>query len=175
LIAAAALLARAGPTAAVCMGAPNASAADYLRDEQLHRALRTEMNVPVPIGPVRVMIFAAGGHLATTRISVIAVRGAGGQWNTDAEGRDQVWIEGAPPHDWAPIRSALPLDTGRQVDAFSTTLDCDASGWLQKDRRRAATRSISKDDRRHDADVYPSCGRDGTGPNQNCSRNLSRS
>ncbi|WP_143051859.1 hypothetical protein [Sphingomonas palmae] len=76
----AALLALTGPAAAVCKGAPQAPAADYLADENAHRALRDEMGVPMPTAPEHITIYAEGGHLETTRISIVATRAPDGRW-----------------------------------------------------------------------------------------------
>jgi hypothetical protein len=76
LIAAAALLALAGPAAAaVCRGAPPAPAAEYLADETAHRALRAELGIPMPTDPEHITIYTMGGHVGVTvQTSIVATR-----------------------------------------------------------------------------------------------------
>lgn len=133
MIAAAALLALAGPSAATCAGAPRGSANDYLADEAAHRALRAEMAVPMPTDPIHVTIYAAGGHLATTRISIVATRGPDGEWRSDAVGRSKIWVENAQASDMPRVARTLPAADGAAIDAL---LD-DPAFW----RERTAERS----------------------------------
>ncbi|WP_019516252.1 hypothetical protein [Sphingomonas sp. Mn802worker] len=118
MIAAAALLALAGPAAAVCKGAPQAPAADFLADETAHRALRDETGVAMPTDPEHITIYAAGGHLATTRISIVATRAADGLWHTDAVGRSKIWVEGAMPSDMPHVTRTLSIEDGARIDAL---------------------------------------------------------
>lgn len=120
MIAAAVLLALAGPSAATCPTArARAVDADALAGMvEPHRALRHELGVGLPDAPTRVMIYSEGGHLATTRISIVAVRDAAGQWRTDAVGRSRIWVEDAPPDDMPHLARTLSIKDGRAVDTI---------------------------------------------------------
>ncbi|WP_298815258.1 hypothetical protein [uncultured Sphingomonas sp.] len=128
MIAAAALLALAGPAAAVCKAAPQARAVDYLADENAHRQLRGELGVTVPTAPEHIMIYAAGGHLSTTRISIVATRGFDGRWHTDAVGRSKIWVEGAAPSDLPHLTRTLSVADSSKVDALLAT----SALWQQR-------------------------------------------
>ncbi|MBW6524833.1 hypothetical protein KZ810_15140 [Sphingomonas sp. RHCKR47] len=85
MIAAAALLALAGPSAAVCRGAPPAPAAKYLADETAHRALRAELGIPMPTDPEHITIYTAGGHVGVAvQTSIVATRRPDGAWEVNA-------------------------------------------------------------------------------------------
>lgn len=118
MIAATVLLALAGPAAAVCKGAPRAPAADFLADENAHRALRDEMGVPMPTAPEHITIYTEGGHLATTRISIVATRSPDGRWHSDAIGRSKIWVEGATPSDMPRVARTLSADDSQKIDAL---------------------------------------------------------
>ena len=117
MIPAAVLLTLATPIAATC---PAASAdADVLAGTiEPHRALRQELGVALPDAPVRVLIYSEGGHLATTRISIVAVRNAGGRWRTDAVGRSRIWVKDAPPSDMPHLARTLSAEDSRAVDVI---------------------------------------------------------
>jgi hypothetical protein len=133
LIAAAALLALAGPTAAVCNGAPNASAADYLRDEQLHRTLRAARGVLMPTAPQRVTIYAIGGQVGfETQASSVAIRGGNGQWHTDTITRIRYFGSALPADASYPTGSALPAVIGERLD----TILASRRFWRESPRSR---------------------------------------
>jgi hypothetical protein len=118
LIAAAALLALAGPTAAVCPSArpDSVSALDLARDDLAHRSLRRALKVATPRSPVRIAVFDEGGHMVTTRTSIIASRDADGRWRTTSVGRSEIWIGGATPMDLPQFDRTLSIDQGRRID-----------------------------------------------------------
>ncbi len=116
MIAAAALLALAGPAAAVCRGAPQPPAGAYLADDTLHRTLRAEIGVAMPTAPERIAIYAAGGHLQTTRISAIATRQPDGRWQVDMVERSKIWVDSARSTDAPQIVRLLSTYDGGKVD-----------------------------------------------------------
>lgn len=83
-----------------------------------HEALRSVLNEPMPESPTRVLVFASGGHLATTQFSVVLEREDDGQWHGTAAGRSRIWVENAP---YAPMdRKAwtLSAEKAERLDAL---------------------------------------------------------
>ncbi len=125
MIAAAAVLALGMPSAATCPTAKSRGVdADVLAGiAEPHRVLRHELGVAVPDAPTRVTIYSEGGHLATTRISIVAVRDAAGQWRTDAVGRSRIWVKDAPPDDMPHLTRTLDTAESRAVDTILANPD----------------------------------------------------
>jgi hypothetical protein len=116
LIAGAVLLALAGPGAAVCANIAEAPAGTFLADDNAHRALRAELGVATPTDPEHITIYAEGGHLATSRISIIATHRPDGRWAVDAVGRSKIWVDGATPSDMPHVTRVLSVEDGEQID-----------------------------------------------------------
>ena len=120
MIAAAVLVALAGPTAKTCPTARSSATAagTIVSGIAPHRALRQELGVALPEAPTRVLMYSEGGHLQTTRMSIVAVRDATGRWSTDAVGTSWVWTMNVPPRDMPHLTRVLPAADGHAVDAL---------------------------------------------------------
>jgi len=72
----------------------------------------------MPTSPEHITIYAEGGHLETTRISIVATRAPDGRWRSDAIGRSKIWVESATPSDMPRVTRALSAEDSRKIDAL---------------------------------------------------------
>ena len=85
---------------------------------QEHKVLRQALGEAMPAAPTMIRVFASGGDLATTAFSIILVRGHNGLWRGTAAGRNQIWIQDAPPTIFPRKEWTLSAKNGRRLDTI---------------------------------------------------------
>ena len=81
-----------------------------------HEELRRAWNAGIPEGASRVLMYYKGGDLATTRVSLIAVRKADGIWHTNEIGDSVIWVAGAKPQPIPTTDRDLSAADSKRVD-----------------------------------------------------------
>jgi len=81
-----------------------------------HQSFRRSLGLKVPKGQPRILWYGNGGDLATTTISVVAVRKLDGIWHVDGVGQSQIWIKGAKPDRLPTIDRDLDVAASRKLD-----------------------------------------------------------
>ena len=81
-----------------------------------HRELRSAWNAPLPDGPARILLYASGGDLGTTRISLVAVRDSAGLWHVNQVADSVIWIASAKPQQLTPKDKDLSAAESLAVD-----------------------------------------------------------
>ena len=81
-----------------------------------HETLRRDYHALIPTGTARILWYAEGGDLETTRFSVIAVRDAQGLWHSSGVGESVAWIQGAKPTPMNPLSRDLTAEESRALD-----------------------------------------------------------
>jgi hypothetical protein len=81
-----------------------------------HAALRSALHEPMPQGKPRIMIYAAGGHLATDEYSIALERQPDSTWTGTAVGRGKIWVQDAPFYPIPRKQWTLAQDKAQRLD-----------------------------------------------------------
>jgi hypothetical protein len=83
-----------------------------------HESLRTALGEDLPRTKAMVMIYGAGGHLATSQYSIVVTREVDGRWRGTVVGRSKIWVGDAPYQPFPRKAWTLSVQDGRQLDGL---------------------------------------------------------